>query len=207
MEIAMAKLYFVLLASLFPALVLAQEPPAQIERPEPKVGDKRTYAILDGISKVEQGVEELTLSEITESEIRFSEINNRSAVYDKEWGLVQDGSRKYSPAIQMVSFPLSIGKKWEHSNTHSHQSCGNTTSNLKNEVVGWEDVTVPAGTFRALRIDSSGYWRNNCGSDRSVYKFWYAPKVKWLVKSEAVIYAGGRIYDATIRELKSFHVE
>jgi hypothetical protein len=56
--------------------------------------------------------------------------------------------------------------------------------------MGWEDVTVPAGTFRALRIDSKGAWQNTCASNRLQYKFWYVPKVKWLVaRSQTRLFA------------------
>jgi hypothetical protein len=104
-------------------------------------------------------------------------------------------------------FPLVVGKKWEHSNTAPHPTCGQNTADLKNEVVAWEEVTVPAGTFRAIRIDSQGYWSSSCGRDRLAYKFWYAPEVHWLVKSEAVTYAGGKVYDKQIRVLKSFKLQ
>jgi hypothetical protein len=172
------------------------------------VGDNRVYAVLEPISRVEQRISDLTVTEVTDNHIQVTDkTSSHIALYDRQWALKKAGSRKYSPPVQAVSFPMHPGKTWEHTNTYTHASCGATTSELKNEVVGWEDVTVPAGTFRALRIDSSGYWRNRCGSDRSQYKFWYVPAVKWFVKSESLIYAGGRIYDGHILELKSYKVE
>ena len=57
-------------------------------------------------------------------------------------------------------------------------------------VVGWEAVTVPAGTFRALRLEVEG----NRGKDPDAYwwpkqaarfrhTIWYAPEVRRYVKS------------------------
>lgn len=193
--------------SVFSFAAQAQDP-AQVDKPEPKVGDTRIYAALEPISRVEQRTEELTVTEVTDSQIQITDkVSSVVATYDRDWALKQVGSRSYIPSIQALTFPMKVGKKWEHSNSYAHERCGNTTSDLKSEVIGWEDVTVPAGTFRALRIDSSGYWKNNCGSDRLAYKFWYVPKVKWLVKSEALTFAGGRLYDGQIRELKAFHTE
>ena len=112
-----------------------------------------------------------------------------------------------SASIRALSFPMAPKNKWEHTNTRSHPTCGKTINELKNEVMGWEDVSVPAGTFRALRIDSNGYWRNSCGSGRLAFRFWYAPKVKWHVKSESRVYAGGQLFDGSIRELTSFKID
>jgi len=181
---------------------------AQVEKPDPKVGDTRIYAVLEPISRVEQRVQELTVTEVTDSQIQITDkVSSVVTTYDRDWAIKQVGSRRYTPSVRALTFPMQVGKKWEHSNSYAHASCGTTTSDLKNEVVGWEDVIVPAGTFRALRIDSNGYWNNSCGSDRSEYKFWYVPKVKWLVKSESRIFAGGRLYDGQILELKSFRVD
>lgn len=60
-----------------------------------------------------------------------------------------------------------------------------TTAEFSVEVkmTDWEAVKVPAGIFRALRIESC--WRNmttnwsDCG-----FTLWYAPDVKWFVKRQ-----------------------
>ena len=198
---------FVGLVLTMPVLAQAQDLPL-VDRPEAKVGDARAYNVREPSSATVQKVEDLAVTEVGDAQILMKERSSGvEIVYDREWALKRVGSRSYSPAIKALVFPMKIGQKWEHSNTYTHPSCGLTTSDLSNEVVGWEDVTVPAGTFRALRVDSAGYWRNSCGRDRLAYKFWYVPKVKWLVKSESLTYSSGRIYEAVLRELKSFQVD
>jgi len=185
----------------------AAQDAAMVDKPSPHVGDSRSYAVLDSMTKVQQRVEDTTVTAVSAELVEVTERNqNMLAVYDRDLALLQAGTRKYSPGVQALQFPLEIGKRWTHSNSYDHASCGKTTSELKNQVVGWEDVKVPAGTFRALRIDSEGTWRNRCGSDRSTYKFWYVPKVKWLVRSETWIYAGGRVFEGLIRELTEYQV-
>jgi hypothetical protein len=57
-------------------------------------------------------------------------------------------------------------------------------------VVGWESVTVPAGTFRALRLEVEGsrgkdpdaYWWPKQAA-RFQHTVWYVPEVKRYVKS------------------------
>jgi len=57
-------------------------------------------------------------------------------------------------------------------------------------VVGWESVTVPAGTFRALRVEIEGHrgkdpdpfwWPKQAA--RFQHTVWYAPEAKRYVKS------------------------
>ena len=58
------------------------------------------------------------------------------------------------------------------------------------KVVGWESVTVPAGTFRALRAEIEGhrgkdpdpYWWPKQAA-RFQHTVWYAPEVKRYVKA------------------------
>ncbi len=59
---------------------------------------------------------------------------------------------------------------------------------LRNErkvrVIGWETVAVPAGTFRALRIESEGSFQRTdiAVSGSAKETAWYAPEVKRYVK-------------------------
>ncbi|HVJ13211.1 MAG TPA: hypothetical protein VNC62_16680, partial [Burkholderiales bacterium] len=52
-------------------------------------------------------------------------------------------------------------------------------------VVGWEEIEVPAGKFRALKVHAEGTYqrldRPNAGWARNT--FWYVPTVKRWVKS------------------------
>ncbi len=58
------------------------------------------------------------------------------------------------------------------------------------KAVGWESVTVPAGTFRALRVEIEGnrgkdpdpfWWPKQAA--RFVHTVWYAPEAKRYVKA------------------------
>lgn len=53
-------------------------------------------------------------------------------------------------------------------------------------VVGWETVEVPAGKFRALKVDASGTWQLADGSGAFLQQItiWYAPEVRRWVKLE-----------------------
>lgn len=186
------------------ALAHAQDP-AQVEAPSPKLGDQRLYRVIDGIGRQELRQEDSVVTAVSAERIEVTERNSGTvSVYDAALALLAVGDLQYKGRIEALQFPMSVGKRWTHRNEGQHASCGNTVSELKNTVNGWEDVKVPAGSFRALRIDSEGRWRNGCGSDRLQYKFWYVPALRWLVRSESWSYASGRPYTAEIRELMSF---
>jgi hypothetical protein len=59
-----------------------------------------------------------------------------------------------------LAFPLSIGKSWTVEYTEDRPNRQVATERRKSvyKVTGWEDVTVPAGTFHALKIEADGDW-------------------------------------------------
>ena len=56
------------------------------------------------------------------------------------------------------SFPLKIGATWEEDFVDPRRQGAQTSAHVQRtyRVVGWEDVTVPAGTFHALKIEANG---------------------------------------------------
>jgi len=55
-------------------------------------------------------------------------------------------------------FPLKVGDTWSADYTDPRQHGFQTSAQFHTtyKVVGWEDVTVPAGTFRALKVEANG---------------------------------------------------
>jgi hypothetical protein len=83
-------------------------------------------------------------------------------------------------------------------------------------VIGWENVTVPAGTFKALNIAVISY--NSSARDprgsrgQTATSVWYAPEVKRFVKVEQIERTGTgggvrSIVEDSITELLSFKVQ
>lgn len=135
---------------------------------------------------------------------RSCSVNNRRTVVDKP-----------------LSFPLVASKSWaieygegrpsrEHGSEHFRTIC---------KVVGWEDITVVAGTFHTLKLEAEGRWSATLApatatadaqgatpvvpaskgaaptaSGRTHQVFWYVPAVKKWVRSVEEFYGsdGGR---------------
>ena len=114
------------------------------------------------------------------------------------------GENRYDVASQVIlrdyvsgkdeptRFPLAVGNEWRYEYS-AKTSSGIVRNDIKAKVVGWEDVTVPAGTFRVLRIEHEGSWSRDTdfardGIIRSLtapveITYWYAPAAKTIVKS------------------------
>lgn len=86
----------------------------------------------------------------------------------------------YSPPAMLIPNGLSVGDTWEtHYSglTSSDDDSGPVENVLKNEIVGEEEVTVPAGTFSALHVVKT--------TESSVINYWWDEEVG-LVKGDAV---------------------
>ena len=81
------------------------------------------------------------------------------------------------------AWPLEVGKKWVFDSDWLRPDgvSGNTKQDV--EVVGYEEVVVPAGKFMAYKIIHRGYYRNSSGfSGQQNDTYWYAPDAKADVK-------------------------
>ncbi len=76
------------------------------------------------------------------------------------------------PCIRLFKWPLTVGKKWNSHYTLRDYSQGShtSTSDVAMNIRTYEKVTVPGGTFEALRIQAGGE------------TVWYAPSIGWIVK-------------------------
>jgi hypothetical protein len=83
------------------------------------------------------------------------------------------------------AFPLYPGKSWVNDYTWKITGASATTGQAedKGQVLGWEDVTVPAGTFHCLKVEVKSRFFGKGGMfDQSQLTYWYAPKVNRFVK-------------------------
>jgi len=107
--------------------------------------------------------------------------------YTLTWGTIADvGGHVNKPPVE-IRFPLRVAETYELTNEYYDTPNGESAAGRvtrKVTVVGWEDVTVPAGRFRALRIETVGRWESKPGGTGPVKTtFWYAPAANRTVKS------------------------
>ena len=144
-------------------------------------------------------------------EIRYaSNINEQmTLVLNADWNPVaQLGQRgaddvRFVPFAPYFQFPLAPGKKWRG---QYKGECGPLCSfevDCEYEVRGWETISVPAGKFEALRIDSRDNYRHAFGmTSVGTRSAWLVPKLKHPVKFE-YHYGGKRLHEY---ELESYQI-
>ena len=96
-------------------------------------------------------------------------------------GCLKEGEilARHAPHNARYSWPMYVGKSWALGNAWIDNTANTRGSfTLEREVVAWEEVTVPAGTFMAYRIERKD-WPETV---------WFAPESMNLVK---IVSGGG----------------
>jgi hypothetical protein len=88
---------------------------------------------------------------------------------------------------QLLQFPLAIGKKWTAAyEVESAVNSRRRHRNAETKVTGAAQITTPAGTFRAFKIEryetTSGGRKKTSGDTIGTYTYYYSPEVRGLVK-------------------------
>ena len=94
------------------------------------------------------------------------------------------------------AFPLYPGKTW--TDKYNWKTIGAAPVEGKAEdrgkVLGWEDVQVPAGTFRALKVElQCRYYGKGAMHDEETILYWYSPKVSPLCQIRLSLHHLGRV--------------
>jgi len=132
-----------------------------------------------------------------------------------DWSRSRDVNGTQTVVNRPLAFPMKPGKKWtiEYTELNPNQRHSSETMHCDYVVTGWEDVQVPAGSFKALKVECDGQWSamtasaiaggshalvNATGvttvtqsqrvtprnfSGRLYKAFWYVPSEKRFVKS------------------------
>jgi hypothetical protein len=187
-------------------------------QPELKVGDSWTYTRIDKYTKqvvdtVVNTVQKIDSAEVTlESRPVDGQGGTVSWVYTPDGQLRKRGSREFTPGVPLYAFPLEIGKSWEGSYTGpAPDGTGLVDYHRKSKVVGIETVTVPAGTFTAVKIHSEtsrlykGAFRGSLSPGANAETIWYSPEAKRFVRMEVDQY-GGRSPQGWVLELKELRL-
>lgn len=88
------------------------------------------------------------------------------------------------------AWPLEVGKKWSYEyvvdTIGANGQRNPVETKVSAEVVGWESITTPAGTFKTIKVVHVGtfeYPATASGPSKMGWTFWYAPQVGSHVKS------------------------
>jgi len=172
-----------------------KESAASVNAPIVRAGDTYTYETLDQIDPKMNNVTTREIASTSGSGFQMNFVNAKSKYtrqlsYDSNLNLTASRSGNnegldYSPALRYFSFPLKTGDTWNANSTERNIKTGKMRIHSIRAVVGeFEQVTVPAGTFKAIKIsiDSEVNDESQITTGRDIS--WYAPDIRRTVKSE-----------------------
>jgi len=186
------------LAAAFVTLAIAQPTSAEVAAPTLKAGDSWSYRQINAYNKADAGIVSRDVKAAGAREIRMVTRSSDGRVLDEASysgpgmlaaGMLSDrASGTLSPALELAPYPLREGAKWTQRVTRDDVVSREKRATLIiGKVLGWEAVKVPAGEFRALRIERRielGDHDPFRGPTLRWETEWYSPEVKAAVKLE-----------------------
>lgn len=198
------------------ALGAAADDDALVLWPQVKVGDRWTYRLTDEASVK---IYDLKVTFVGQDAIQaVSTIRGTGQEIDTtwtpEWNAVNDRlTGSFFPESGLLRFPLKPGRRYtseyEVARPHTRDSF-RAKNTLAVSVVGWQEVTVPAGTFRALKIDAPGTYERLDVRRRGPLRvtLWYAPEVRrWVKRTFENRAPGGRLLRHESQELVEYRLQ
>lgn len=186
----MIRVFIALLLIGAPVLSTGQSD-ARIVKPEVRVGDSWTYRstnIFGSGTHVHEDRVSFTDDKVI---LLVSTSKNDEKEADSSWtsdwnAVTSVGGVMYRPNAGVFRFPLRIGDRhdvrYEQLRPRVTAVESSTTGSVK--VVGWETVEVPAGKFRAMKVEVVSTVRPS-DSSRAYPRdltYWYVPEVRRWVK-------------------------
>ena len=190
----MTRALIALLLVAVPVLSAGQSD-ARVVKPEVKVGDSWTYRSTNVLGPgTDEHVTRVSFADdkvILAVSTRKSDGKEFDSSWTPEWNAVTSYTGlMYRPPTGVLRFPLRVGDKYPikfemlrlRGSTVMSNAAGTAT------VVGWETVEVPAGKFRAMRVDVEALYQQIDGSGSFLQQvtFWYVPEVRRWVRLQAV---------------------
>lgn len=198
----------------------AQGTPAfKIDRPALKVGEQWTFNHIDLWKNEVTGAFRVKVTAVTKNSVTLRSKNLKKPneapyifVETPDLNTVSNSTgRVWSPYFPVFMFPLVPGKTWDRKSTMKRTG-GHFKYDTKGTVQGVEQVTVPAGTFQAVKVtlftEYDADTSRGQGSGTMSETIWYAPKVDYFVKKHYHDTSwSGSLYNRYKDELVSYKLQ
>lgn len=185
---------------------------SQIEAPDIHVGDYWRFRTVDGFTNETTLEFTQRVVEVNDHEIVI-QLQNKSIkktelrYYNRHWNSLDVGSTKFDPYYPAFKFPMSVGVTWRQEFRSTSTNGQSNSAFMNGKVLALEKVTVPAGIFDAYRIESdieSHGTDANANSSKGHKTTWYAPAIKYYVRSEITVSSEGRVRSKSVDELVEY---
>lgn len=176
-------------------ILSAGQSEAPVRRPEIKVGDSWTYrgtnVLAPGTREHETRVSFANDKVILVLSTRKSDGKEFDSAWTRDWNAVTSyAGVMYRPYAGVFRFPLRAGDKYEVKFEVLRPRVNTVVTSVTGtaKIVSWDTVEVPAGKFRAMRVEVEGVYRelDGSGSYQQHATLWYVPEVKRWAKFQVV---------------------
>lgn len=183
--------------------VCAPSPAVEAEAVPFKVGERYGYRKLDLVSGQETGRQQYSIAAIEGDEVRHSDGKTVSDLFGNNVR-APDG-RRWTP-YQFFIQDYALGKRWPARFIVTNAEGKQVEMDFQLRVAARERITLPAGTFDALRIEARGAnLANGAGLERTA---WVAPgQMRGFVAMESLTRKDGRIVEGERLELTEHGME
>ena len=193
---------------------------APVERPEFIIGERWVFRVIDLYGNVELNKWENKVDGLHDDSVRFSSVtlaHMDASKVGKSFKATASrstltflNSRIVEGKELSFDFPLEVGKTWKFDyKARRDDGSGGTTYRVDAKVDGWEEVEVPAGKFKALKVTHSSAYSTVTGGQtfngQLLKTYWYSPEAKRVVKHDYIDRSNGG--DRTRTELVEYEVK
>jgi hypothetical protein len=179
----------------------------------PAVGDHWTYEIRDNISGDLKGDSTQTITDLKGDEISIQTHalgapNSIYMVYDHLWDMKSNPVWKFSPNDGGgVKDSMKEGQTWDFKTTDVKDARAMWKRTGTSKVRGEESVTTQAGTFTAIKYETTVHVRGAVDPTKKadmVVTTWYVPSVDHWVKRTEKTMSDGHVRNSMTVELVDF---
>jgi len=172
------------LVAFIPAVVYGQD---KKDTPAWKVGDRWVLGgdVVITVASADQSSYSVTYTVAGRDSTIIYEKPSLSRLYY----MVRDKRINYEGRNKrLFNFPMEIGKSWKDKFVEKPTSLGaqETTYIETFTPLGWEDITVAAGKFKAVKLEYKQEKVGQTGTQPKEGKvfYWYSPDVKYMLKCQ-----------------------
>ena len=165
------------------------------------VGDVMRTVRIDGFSKAATP-SEMRVTSASRDRVEF---NGGAVVIDQMGGVLHNRFGTKDPAVVTAPADIAIGKQWRTLFTNTPAGGSPSTNFWEAKVVALEDVTVPAGTLKAFRVERRGQARQADGRlTQMTGTMWVDPKTMLVVRNDLLFREAGKITEHSSTVLVAF---
>ena len=165
-----------------------------------RLGDEWQTRLVDGYSQLEKSRTMARVTKITEDRVEF---NNGASVSTLEGGTISNRfiADMSPPRLDLPAGDYVVGKKWSYRSIQTNKDGSKGWVEGEVRIVALEEVTVPAGTFKAykLELNSISQW-----GERVQLIRWHQPDWGVALKTLREIRPRNGKVDREIYEIVSF---